>query len=238
MTHFWLVIAFVFLSFGILAIIPSFTKSVNWRNWKIFASSAESVKLSRYEGEVVELVARKKELEFAIKNQENERAAIKLEYEQKLREEKQKFELEQRQLKSDIKIEKDAQTAAFGLKEKELLALKQLEIQKLKQEHEVLVQKIKMETEQEFNSKLFAERQKLLSDQEAWTRDAYDKQAASMRKLHEEGNHSTKFVQGMAKEMLQLAPGIRHLDIGVGQPQKRVYEVRQEDMNTAPVAEE
>ena len=214
-----------------LVFIPAYTKKINWRNWKIFASSPEAVKLSRYEQEIVELVGRKKQLEIDIQNNEAQKSAMKLEYEAKLREERAKFEIEKMQIQSRMNIEQEALKAAIEIQKKELLALKNLEVQKIRQEADIRIMSVETEALKKYETKLAEERTRILTNHENWIKENYEKLTNSMQTLHEKGNHVTQFVQSMAGKMLEHVPNVNrlNLDVGQNQPRERVTVQHEDD---------
>src|SRR5581483_492207 len=114
----------------------------NFRNWRIFARKAESVQLNRFEDEIVNLIAKKKELEYDQEHLQAKISSMELKHKTQLESERQNFELEKKRLEEELNRVNREKSFEIELQKKEILAQKNLEIQKRDNETAAKIQKI------------------------------------------------------------------------------------------------
>lgn len=187
------------------------------RSWRFWATKAETTALNRYESELLSFIARKKELEFDLKNAKN-----------KIDSDRASFEITMNRLQHDFSLEMQGKLAAHQRE----IARQQVDYEiKLKDLQAVEVHKInkiQADADEKLAMAINQHKMEMLAEREKQMCESYEKLSRSMTKLHEEGNAQTKFVQEMAISLLGQAPKINKLEIGVGQP-KDVTEVNVND---------
>jgi len=211
---------------GWLSVSWLMSKNPNRRNWRIFARSPIASNLDRFESEMSETIAKKKALEYELKNAQNEKTAVEQEYQLQLARQRNDFQMEKDRLLKDIDLQKKQAEFDFKLKEKELLAQKQLEIQKMKQETDASIERFKNENQAKMNLEINGLKTQLLTDQKKWMEENYSSLSGSMKKLFDEGNHTSKFVQELSLKMLDKTPEVHRLNIDTSPREKQVIDVR------------
>jgi hypothetical protein len=119
---FGLVTILLLVALALLGAISDFfmSKTPNRRNWRIFARSPIASNLDRFESEMSETIAKKKALEYELKNAQNEKTAVEQEYQLQLARQRYDFQMEKDRLLKDIELQKKQAEFDFKLKEKEL----------------------------------------------------------------------------------------------------------------------